>query len=134
MLSGQPKGSRDTRVDVIALLKVDVLEEIAAHASRGNGIPVHVGSGQMWDRALYRHQPFAEILIDTRFHLNCHRSGILSHSSIFHYATVREASARLNYTQVSGGSEADDNIERCSGPHPALRKSSTPRMSHPTAP
>src|SRR6266581_6597411 len=86
------------------------------------------------DRALYRHQPFAEILIDTRFHLNCHRSGILSHSSIFHCATVREASARLNYTQVSRGSEADDNIERCSGPHPALRKSSTPRMSHPTAP
>jgi len=58
------EGARDSGIDVIALLKVDVLEEIAAHASCGNGITVYVGPGQMWDRALYRHQSLAEILVN----------------------------------------------------------------------
>ena len=58
------EGARDTGVNVIALLKVDVLEEIAAHASCGNGITVYVGSGKMRDRALYRHQSLAEILVN----------------------------------------------------------------------
>jgi len=58
------EGARDTGIDVIALLKVDVLEEIAPHASCGNGIAVYVGPGQMGDGALYGHQSLAEILVN----------------------------------------------------------------------
>jgi hypothetical protein len=40
-------------VDVIALLKVDVFEQIPVRVGRRNRVPVHFDSGQMRDRALY---------------------------------------------------------------------------------
>ena len=62
----KPVSACYARIDVVALLEVDVLEEIATHLSRGKGIAVHFDSSQARDRALYRHQSLAEVLVDCR--------------------------------------------------------------------
>src|SRR5260370_24910371 len=76
---GQPKSAGYTSIDVIALLKIDVLEEITTDTSGGNGIPIHIRPGQVRDRALDPHQSLAEALANTGVYLTCHRLCILSH-------------------------------------------------------
>src|SRR4051794_25302716 len=78
ILCGQAHSARNAGVDVIALLKINVLKEIAAYASSRNRIPIHVGPGKLRDRPLYRHQSLAQVLVDTSFHLNRHGLGMLS--------------------------------------------------------
>ena len=50
----------DAAVDVVALLKVDVLEEVAANRARGNGVAIHIDARQLRDRAFDRHQSLAK--------------------------------------------------------------------------
>src|SRR5690242_6978816 len=94
ILCRQADSARDSSVDVIALLKIDVLKEIAAYTSCGNRITIHVGPGQMRNRALNRHQSLAQVFVNAGFHLNCH---ILIDS-----LGSNLKSATLNYTQTSG--------------------------------
>src|SRR5208283_35176 len=79
ILPGQLQSGRDTCVDVVALLEVQVLEEIAAHTSRWNGIAIHVRSGEIGDRSFYRHQPLAEVLVNTRFYRSSHGKCVAAH-------------------------------------------------------
>src|SRR5262249_17388079 len=61
---GQLESTLNARIDVVTLLKVDVLEEIAANGSRGNGIAVHLNSLDVRNRSFDRHQALAEIFVD----------------------------------------------------------------------
>src|ERR1039458_9320108 len=63
---------RRFRSDVVSLLKVDVLKEIAAHRPGRNGVAVHIDAGNLGDRTLNRHQSLAEVLVNTEFYLGCH--------------------------------------------------------------
>jgi hypothetical protein len=54
------------RVDVAALLEIDVLIQVAADCSRGKGPSAHLDSRPVRNRTFDRHQPVAQILIDTR--------------------------------------------------------------------
>jgi len=54
----------DAAVDVVALLKVDVLEEVATNRPRGNGVAIHLDARQLRDRAFDRHQALAKIFVD----------------------------------------------------------------------
>ena len=47
-------------VDVVALLKVNVLEEVAANRPRGNGVAIHIDARQLRVRAFDRHQSLAK--------------------------------------------------------------------------
>ena len=59
----------DPATNAVSLLKVDVLEQIPTHAARGNGVPVHIGSAQLRDRALNWHQPLAKVLVNPEISL-----------------------------------------------------------------
>src|ERR1700734_4211109 len=67
----------DAAVDVVALLKVGVLEEVAANRPRGNGVAIHINASQLRDLALDRNQEFAKILVD------CGTEGLLIHGQKF---------------------------------------------------
>jgi len=54
----------DAAVDVVALLKADVFEEVAANRRRGNGVAIHIDARQLRDRAFDRHQSLAKIFVD----------------------------------------------------------------------
>jgi hypothetical protein len=98
ILCGQAHSARNAGVDVIALLKIDVLKEIAAYASGGYRIPIHVGSGKLRDRALYRHQSLAQVLVYTSFHLNRHSQGCsrgcVNRNRFAHYTQASVATIR----------------------------------------
>ncbi len=53
-------------IDIVTLLKIDVLEEVAAHNSHRNRVPKHLDAGNVRNPAFNRHQPLAEIFINTR--------------------------------------------------------------------
>ena len=72
ILRGQLESACDARVNVVTLLKIDVLKEIAAHTSSGDGVAVHVYPGQLGNRTLHGHQSLAEVLVNTEFYLGCH--------------------------------------------------------------
>ena len=61
----------NARVDVVTLLEVDVLEEIAANCARGNRVPKHLNTGNVRNCAFNRHQPFAQVFIDAQCRLIC---------------------------------------------------------------
>src|SRR5439155_6543601 len=52
-------------IDVVTLLKVYVFKEVAADRSGGNRIAVHLDSLHMRNHPFHRHQPLAQIFIDT---------------------------------------------------------------------
>src|SRR4051794_21325510 len=66
-LPGAKKCGADSTIDVVALLEVYVLEQIAANASGGNGISVHVDSGEMRNCSFDGHQAAAKIIVDAGF-------------------------------------------------------------------
>jgi hypothetical protein len=53
----------DAAVDVVALLKVDVLKKVA-DPPRGNGVAIRIDFRQLRDRAFDRHQALAKIFVD----------------------------------------------------------------------
>src|SRR5450759_3427960 len=69
ILRGQLESACDARVNVVTLLKIDVLKEIAAHTSSGDGVTVHVYPGQLGNRTLHGHQSLAEVLVDAGVYL-----------------------------------------------------------------
>src|SRR5713101_5752826 len=64
----------DARVDVVTLLKVDVLKEVAAHRPGGNGVAVHIDADELGNGALNWHQSLAEVLVNGEFYLGCHHT------------------------------------------------------------
>src|SRR6185437_5271855 len=69
ILSGQLESACDTRVNVVALLEIYVLEEVPAHNSSGNGVTVHLASVQVGNRALDWHQSLTQVLVNSRVYL-----------------------------------------------------------------
>src|ERR1019366_7322488 len=69
ILRGQLESACDARVNVVTLLKIDVLKEIAAHTSSGDGVAVHVYPSQLGNRTLHGHQSLAEVLVDAGVYL-----------------------------------------------------------------
>jgi len=62
------------RIDVVTLLEVYVFKEVAADRSGGNRVAVHLDSLHMGNRSFHRHQPLAQIFIDTWSVVSfCHR-------------------------------------------------------------
>src|ERR1035437_5305309 len=74
ILRGQLESACDARVNVVTLLKIDVLKEIAAHTSSGDGVAVHVYPGQLGNRTLHGHQSLAAVLVDAGVYLRRHHS------------------------------------------------------------
>ena len=66
MLSGQFVGALNASIDVIALLKVDLLKEIPVGIRGWNRVPEHLDSWQMWDCALHWFQSFTKIIVESR--------------------------------------------------------------------
>src|SRR5258708_30556193 len=52
-------------IDVVTLLEVYVFKEVPADRSGGNRVAVHLDSLHMRNRSFHRHQPLAQIFIDT---------------------------------------------------------------------
>src|ERR1700685_2216954 len=67
VLLGQLECTCDAPVDVVALLKVDVLEEIAAHRTDRNGVAIHIDAGYLGNGTLNWHQSLAEVLVNGEF-------------------------------------------------------------------
>src|SRR5713101_8544401 len=61
----------DARVDVVTLLKVDVLKEIAAHRPGRNGVAIHIDAGELGNGTLNWHQSLAEVLVNGEFYMGC---------------------------------------------------------------
>ena len=68
VLLGQLERTCDARVDVVTLLKVDVLKEIAAHRPGGNGVAIHIDAVESGNGTLNWHQSLAEVLINGEFY------------------------------------------------------------------
>src|SRR6266404_3158048 len=69
-------------VDVVTLLEVYVFKEVPADRSGGNRVAVHLDSLHMRNRSFHRHQPLAQIFIDTWGVVSsCHR-GIPARSEL----------------------------------------------------
>jgi hypothetical protein len=64
VFAGFFESTLDASVDVVALLKVYVFEEIAADGARGNGVAIHFDSLNVRNRAFHGHKPLTEIFID----------------------------------------------------------------------
>lgn len=65
ILGGKVLGAFDARIDVVTLVEVDVLEEVAADGSGGDGVAEHLDAGKMRNCAVDGHQSLAEVFIDT---------------------------------------------------------------------
>src|SRR5580658_3065061 len=65
------QGPLNARIDVVALLKVYVLKQIAADRSRWNRTAVHLDALHMRDRTLHGHKSLAQVFINTRRHVGC---------------------------------------------------------------
>jgi hypothetical protein len=71
VLLGQLECTCDARVDVVTLLKIDVLKEIAAHRPGWNGVAIHIDTGELGNGTLNWHQSLAEVLVNGEFYLGC---------------------------------------------------------------
>src|SRR5216684_4826671 len=71
VILGQLECTCDTGVDVVTLLKVDVLKEIAAHRPGRNGVAIHLDAGELRNGTLNWHQSLAEVLVNGEFYLGC---------------------------------------------------------------
>ena len=67
VIFGELQGACNSRINVVALLKIDVLKEIATHRPSRNRVAVHVDPGQLRNCTLYRHQPLAQVLVNVDF-------------------------------------------------------------------
>src|SRR5580704_19615431 len=65
------QGPLNARINVVALLKVYVLKQIAADSSRGNGTTVHLDALHMRNRTLHGHKALAEVFINSRRRVGC---------------------------------------------------------------
>src|SRR5579872_2791437 len=55
----------NSRIDVVALLKIDVFEQVAADGASRYGIPVHLNALYLRNGAFHRHQSLAQIFVKT---------------------------------------------------------------------
>src|ERR1700730_8851443 len=69
VLLGQLEGTCDARVDVVTLLKVNVLKEIAANRPGRNGVAIHIDASELGNGTLNWHQSLAEVLVNGEFYL-----------------------------------------------------------------
>jgi hypothetical protein len=67
VVCGEPNGACHSRVNVIALLKVNVFKEVATDFANRNRIAIHIDSCQSRDCALHGHQSSSEIFVDAGF-------------------------------------------------------------------
>src|SRR5260370_41184734 len=68
------EGACDASVNVVTLLKVDVLKKIAPHASGGNGIAKHLEAGQLGNHTPHGHQFLAKVLVNAGFYWRPHNT------------------------------------------------------------
>ena len=59
--------TRDASINIVALLKVDVLKKIATDCSSRNGVAIHIDAGELRDCTFNRHESLAQILVDSKF-------------------------------------------------------------------
>jgi hypothetical protein len=90
ILSRKPESIRDTSVNVVALLKINLFEEIAAHLARRNRISVNVRSRQMWNAALNWHESIAKVVVNPGFCPSCHDDFV--HVFVFRFHESRAIS------------------------------------------
>src|SRR5580692_1126049 len=89
------QGPLNARIDVVALLKVYVLKQIAADRSRGNRTAVHLDTLHMRNRTLNGHKSLAQVFINTRRHVGCgHGKGSKQDESRVHQASSLRWDAR----------------------------------------
>src|ERR1700694_5430391 len=74
ILHGQLDSACDARLNVVTLLKIDVLKEIAADTSSGDGVAVHVYPSQLGNLTFHGHQSLAEVLVNAGVYLRRHHS------------------------------------------------------------
>jgi hypothetical protein len=60
----QFESSGDASVNVVSLLEIDVLEQIASDTSSWNRIAVHVDPSQSGNRAFHWHESLAEVFVN----------------------------------------------------------------------
>jgi len=60
------ESTRDSRVNVISLLKINVFEEIPSYSGSRNGVTEHIYPGQVGNCTFHRHQSFSEIFANPR--------------------------------------------------------------------
>ena len=102
IIPGQLESAGNAGVNVVTLLKVDVLKEIAAHGTGRNRVAIHIDPVQMRDRSLHWHQSLAEILVNAGFYVpRRHRSfpdllgsGVLTEAAKNNYAADAKARDR----------------------------------------
>src|SRR5580658_10338812 len=71
------QGPLNARINVVALLKVYVLKQIAADRSGGDGTTVHLDALHMRDRALHGHKALTKVFINRRRRVGCgHRKSL----------------------------------------------------------
>jgi len=57
--------SLNARINVVTLLKINILKQVAANGPGRNGIAIHLDARYMRNRAFDRHQAFTQIFVDT---------------------------------------------------------------------
>src|SRR5438093_10062883 len=98
ILPGQFESACDARVNVVALLKVNVFKEIAAYRSCGDGVAVHVDPGQLRNRTFHWHQSLAQVLVNSEVYLRCRHSQDLVSPSPF--ASILDLESRRSTTEL----------------------------------
>ena len=66
IFGGEVVGSLNASIDVVTLIEVDVLEEVAADGSGGDGVAEHFDSGEVRNRSIDWHQSLPKVFIDRR--------------------------------------------------------------------
>src|SRR5258708_3288691 len=69
---GLLKSACDASVNVVTLLKIDVLKKIAAYCAGRNGVAIHVDPVQVRDRTLHWHQSLAEVIVNAGLYVRRH--------------------------------------------------------------
>lgn len=116
----EPVCAADPRIEIVPLLKIDVLEQIAARSGRRERVAVHVDSVQLRDDSFNRHQPLTQVLanpgLDCRILHKAAGRHSVCHSLERHGSRLTRADGRA--PQVAG--VASSRSERRKNRHQAL--------------
>src|ERR1700722_16097146 len=111
---GQLESASYAGVNVVTLLKIDVLKKIATDIAGWDGAAEHVDSGETGNRTLNGHEPTAKVLVDAGFNWLCRHK----------VDGGRVADAKANYTKGGEGGRLKTRLCGCGG---SRRVSSTSR-------